>query len=105
MPRSRMNPRIAPSSVLAHTTAMSATGEFVIQVLAPVIENRLPPSIALAFVSIEPGSEPWFGSVSPKQPMSSPVASFGRNFSFCAAEPNSLMGCMTSDDWTDIAER
>ena len=27
---------------------------------------------------MEPGSEPWFGSVRPKQPIHSPVASFGR---------------------------
>src|SRR5271169_2194633 len=35
VPRSTMKPRILPSS-LAQTTAMSATGELVIQVLAPV---------------------------------------------------------------------
>ena len=29
----------------------------------------------------------------------------GRYFSFCSALPNSFMGCMTSEDWTDIAER
>ena len=31
-------------------------------------------SLNTALVSIEPGSLPWFGSVSPKQPMSSPLA-------------------------------
>ncbi len=35
VPRSTMKPRIFPSS-FAHTTAMSAIGELVIQVLAPV---------------------------------------------------------------------
>ena len=30
IPRSKMKPRTLPSSHLAHTTAMSATGEFVI---------------------------------------------------------------------------
>ena len=35
-----------------------------------------------ARVTIEPGSEPWFGSVRPKQPIHSPVASFGRYFCF-----------------------
>ena len=52
-----------------------------------------------------PGSEPWFGSVSPKQPIHSPLASFGRYFCFCASLPNSKIGTMTSDDWTLIIER
>lgn len=29
----------------------------------------------------------------------------GKYFSFCSSVPNSLIGCITSDDWTDIAER
>jgi urease beta subunit len=33
-------------------------------------------------VIIEPGSEPWLGSVRPKQPIHSPVASLGRYFCF-----------------------
>ena len=51
------------------------------------------------------GSEPGFGSVRPKQPIHSPVASFGRYFCFCASVPNSLIGTMTSDDCTDIIDR
>ena len=38
-----------------------------------------------ARVTIEPGSEPWLGSVRPKQPIHSPVASFGRYFLRCAS--------------------
>ncbi len=52
-----------------------------------------------------PGSEPWFGSVRPKQPIHSPLASFGRYFCFCASLPNSKIGTMTSDDCTLIIER
>ena len=42
MPRSTMKPRIRPSSVLAQTMAMSAIGELVIHILAPL--SRKPPS-------------------------------------------------------------
>ena len=52
-----------------------------------------------------PGSEPAFGSVRPKQPIHSPVASFGRYFCFCASVPNSLMGTITSEPCTLIIER
>jgi hypothetical protein len=45
------------------------------------------------------------GSVRPKQPISSPVASFGRYLRFCASVPNSLIGTMTSDPCTLIIER
>ena len=51
------------------------------------------------------GSEPWSGSVRPKQPASSPVASFGRYFSFCASLPKLWIGYITSDDCTLSAER
>ena len=70
---------------MAHTTNTSAMGEFVIQDLDPV--SRQPPSAGTARVFIPPGSEPWSGSVSPKQPTHSPVASRGRNFSRCASVP------------------
>ena len=44
-----------------------------------------------------PGSEPWFGSVRPKQPIHWPLASLGRYFCFCASVPNSLIGTITSE--------
>lgn len=76
MPRSTMKPRILlPSSThFAQTTATSAMGLFVIQVLLPF--KMYTPSLALylAFVSMPAGSLPWFGSVRPKQPTSSPFA-------------------------------
>ena len=52
-----------------------------------------------------PGSEPALGSVSPKQPIHSPVASRGRNFRFCASVPNSLIGTITREPCTLIIER
>ena len=58
-----------------------------------------------ARVAIPPGSEPWSGSVSPKQPTSSPDARPGSQRSRCASEPKSEIGCMTSDDCTDMHER
>ena len=69
--RSRMNPLILPSS-LPQTTNTSATGEWVIQLFAPLTRN--PPSTGTAFVSIPPGSLPWLGSVRPNAPILSPVA-------------------------------
>ena len=54
---------------------------------------------------MEPGSEPWSGSVRPKQPMNSPEASLGRYFCFWASVPNSLIGTITSDDCTEAIER
>jgi hypothetical protein len=52
-----------------------------------------------------PGSEPWLGSVRPKQPISSPVASFGKYLRLVASLPNSLIGTITSEVCTLIIER
>ncbi|MNC84646.1 hypothetical protein D3C83_02050 [compost metagenome] len=52
-----------------------------------------------------PGSEPTSGSVSPKQPIHSPLASLGRYFLRWASVPNSWMGYMTRLDCTDSVER
>ena len=56
MPRSRRNPRIAPSSSFAQTTMTSAIGAFEIHILAPL--NRYPPATLRALVVMDPGSEP-----------------------------------------------
>ncbi len=64
-----------------------------------------PPSTGLARVSMLAGSEPWFGSVRPKQPTHSPVASLGRYFWRCASLPYSLIGCITSELCTLMALR
>ncbi len=102
-PFSSTNPRITSASSFAHTTKTSAIGLFVIHDLVPV--RLKPPSTLRARVVMLPGSEPALGSVSPKQPIQAPVASFGRYFCFCASVPNSLIGTMTSDPWTLIIER
>jgi hypothetical protein len=52
-----------------------------------------------------PGSDPWLGSVRPKQPIHSPVASFGRYRRRCASLPNWKIGSITSEDCTLIIER
>ena len=92
-----------PASFLAQTTKTSAMGELEIQVLAPL--RRKPPGTACARVAMLPGSEPWLGSVSPKQPMASPLASAGRYLRRCASEPKRRMGSMTREDCTLIIER
>ena len=51
------------------------------------------------------GSEPASGSVRPKQPIHSPLASLGRYFCFVASLPNSKIGSMTSELCTLIIER
>lgn len=45
------------------------------------------------------------GSVRPKQPTSSPLASPGRYFCFCASDPKAWIGCITRELCTDMAER
>src|SRR2546426_2733296 len=72
VPRSTRKPPISPSSSLAQTTATSATEPLVIQSLVP-LRTYAPPS-RRARVFIPPGSEPWSGSVRPKQPTRAPVA-------------------------------
>ena len=52
-----------------------------------------------------PGFDPWSGSVSPKHPIHSPVASLGRNFCFCSSDPYFQMGYITSELWTEAVER
>ena len=103
MPFSRMKPRMSPASSFAHTTNTSAIGELVIQVFEPFSTN--PPSTRFARVRIDAGSDPASGSVRPKQPTHSPLRSFGRYFCFCASEPKSQIGYITSDDCTENAER
>jgi hypothetical protein len=57
----------------------------VIQSLVPFSTYSLP--FLMARVAIEPGSDPWSGSVSPKHPSDCPDWSRGSHFSFCASEP------------------
>ena len=81
---STMKPRTVPST-FAHTTATSATEPFVIHAFAPLSTHESPSF--RAYVRMPPGFEPKSGSVRPKQPIFSPAASFGIQWSFCACEP------------------
>ena len=75
VPFSTRKPR-TPSSVLAQTTATSATLPLVIHILLPLMRH-LPLPSRTARVRMPPGLEPKSGSVRPKQPTTSPVAIFG----------------------------
>ena len=98
IPFSRINPFIFFSclSDFAHTIKTSAIGELEIHIFDP--DNSYPPSTFLAVVFIPPGSDPASGSVKPKQPIKSPLASFGKNFCFCSSLPKAFIGCITKDD-------
>ena len=87
---------LAVDGLIAQTTAISAIGALDIHILDPL--RRYPPSALTAFVAMLPGSEPWSGSVRPKQPIISAVANFGRYFVFCSSVPKLFIGCITKDD-------
>ena len=46
------------------------------------------------------GSLPAAGSVSPKQPMTSPAAMPGSHHAFCSSEPNFEIALIASEPWT-----
>src|ERR1700758_4457870 len=96
------NPRI-PSSVTAHTIATSATDPLVIHILRP-LRIQSDPS-RRARVVIDAGSDPASGSVSPKQPTSSPAAMPGNHCFFCSSEPNSQIANIASEPCTDTIDR
>ena len=77
-------PSPAPSS-LAQTTATSAMVPEVIHIFSP-FSTKSEPS-RRARVVMPPGFDPKPGSVSPKQPSFSPVASAGSQEFFCSSEP------------------
>ena len=97
-----MNPRI-PSSVTAQTIATSATEPLVIHILRP-LRIQSDPS-RRARVVIDAGSDPASGSVSPKQPSSSPAAMPGSHFCFCSSEPNLQIANIASEPCTDTIDR
>lgn len=102
--RSTTKPRTRPSSHRAHTTNTSATGAFVIHVLAPFSTYALLSAWYRARLSIEPMSLPAFGSVRQKLPTRSAVANRGKYCSRCSSVPYSLIACITSDDCTLSAD-
>ena len=103
VPCSTMKPRISPSSVRAHTIAMSAIVPFVIHIFDPLRIQSGPSR--LACVRIVPGSEPASGSVRPKQPITSPVCIDGSHRSFCSSDPQRQMANIASEPCTDTALR
>ena len=92
-----------PSSVAAHTTAMSATEPLVIHILLPCRIQSLPSRRAR--VRIEPGSDPASGSVRPKQPRAWPTAIFGSHSCFCSSEPQRWIANIASDPCTETRLR
>ncbi len=60
-------------------------GALLIHIFDPF--STYPPSALRARVSMPPASEPKSGSVRPKQPSTSPVASLGSHFARCASVP------------------
>jgi hypothetical protein len=84
IPFSTRNPR-TPSSVIAQTTATSASVPLVIHVFAPRSTQSPPRRTACVF--IVPGSLPPSRSVRAKQPMASAFASRGSQRCFCSSLP------------------
>jgi hypothetical protein len=84
-----MNPRIDLESlispVLAQTTETVACEPLVIHILVPF--STQPSLVSFAVVIMPAGLEPKSGSVSPKQPISCPLASRGSHFFFCSSDP------------------
>src|SRR5690606_19807705 len=97
-----MKPRM-PSSVRAQTTATSATEPLVIHILVPSMTQSDPSRRAR--VRIPAGLDPKSGSVSPKQPTSSPAAMPGSQACFCSSEPYRQIAYMDSDPCTDTRLR
>ncbi len=104
---STMKPRIegtsSSSPVLAQMIATSAIEPLVIHILDPFSTHSSPSRTAR--VSMPPGFEPKSGSVSPKHPIVSPVASFGSHSRRCSSDPKAKIGYITRAPCTDANER
>jgi hypothetical protein len=83
--------------------ATSATDPLVIHIFVPLITQSSPSR--LARVRIPAGLEPKSGSVSPKQPMASPVAIRGSQVVFCSSLPNFQIANMAREPCTDTMLR
>ena len=77
-------------SVVAKTTAASASWAFVIQALVPLRTHASPSSRAV--VDAAPASLPLPGSLRPKQPSFSPAAKGARNSASWVSSPLARMG-------------
>ena len=83
--------------------ATSAIEANPIQRLVPV--STQPSPSRTARVAMLAGSLPADGSVSPKHPISSPVAMRGSHCCFCSSEPNLAMALIASEPWTETNVR
>src|SRR5258708_3457188 len=103
-----MNPRIDVSwlspFVLAQTIAMWAIDPFVIHIFDP-LSSQVPSGRSFAIVIIPDGFEPKSGSVSPKQPITSPPPILGRYFFFCSSLPNAKIGYIARAPCTEANDR
>jgi hypothetical protein len=90
-------------SVWAQTTATSATEPLVIHILVPFSTQSSPSR--LAWVRMPAGLEPKSASVSPKQPIASPVAIGGNQVVFCSSLPNFQIANMAREPCTDTMLR
>jgi hypothetical protein len=98
-----IDPAPLPSSVWAQMIATSAMDASPIQRLAPFSTHPSPSRTAR--VAMLAGSLPAFGSVSPKQPISSPAAMPGSQCCFCSSVPNLAMALIASEPWTETKVR
>ena len=103
VPFSTRNPLTLPSSFLAQTTATSASDPFVIHIFEPF--RTQPESVFFARVRMPAGLDPASGSVSPKQPISSPAAIPGSQRSFCSSDPEFQIANIASDPCTEQNDR
>ena len=87
-----------PSSILAHTTATSATDARPIHRFEPVSTQSSPSRAAV--VRMLDGSEPAVGSVSAKHPSASPAAMRGSHSCFCSSDPWWRIAVIASDPCT-----
>mmetsp|Transcript_76534 Transcript_76534/g.150003 ORF Transcript_76534/g.150003 Transcript_76534/m.150003 type:complete len:216 (+) Transcript_76534:639-1286(+) len=73
-------------SVVANTTAQSASCALVIHALVPLSVHSFDTSSCVAVVTAAPASEPLPGSLNPKHPSFEPLAKGVKNSSFCAGD-------------------
>ena len=72
--------------------------------LRPLIRQP-PPGNGSAVARRSAGFDPWSGSVSPKQPSTSPVAIAGSHRCFCSSVPHRAIDPATRPRCTDMIER
>ncbi len=92
-----------PSLERAHTTATSAIDPLVIHIFEPFRIQSDPSRRAV--VRMPAGLEPKSGSVSPKQPITSPVAMAGSHWLRCSSLPQRKMANIASEPCTDTRLR